>query len=159
MKCATLTEMCVRRGVLSSSLDLWDSSFWLWEPLLPLALHLHRFPFRHLHGALPRVQCQSTPIGARSVFRVFVGLTSALLCHTRFLAAENCPLFWFLWTSLLCSKRHRRCCLRCKLESAVFFRTNSPTFRNASSQPILLCTGLMKPPSDQIEFFLSSVAR
>ena len=31
-----------------------------------------------------------SPIRARSVVRGFVGLTSALLCHTRFLAAENC---------------------------------------------------------------------
>ena len=48
----------------------------------------------------------SSPIGARSVFRVYVGLTSALLCPTQFPAAENCSHFGFLLTSLLCSKRY-----------------------------------------------------
>ena len=38
-----------------------------------------------------------------------------------------------LWTSVLCSNRNRRCCLRCRLEGPVFFSTNSPIFRNASS--------------------------
>ena len=46
----------------------------------------------------------SSPIGRRSVFRVFVRLTSALLCHTRFPAAEKCSHCCVLW-KLLCSNR------------------------------------------------------
>ena len=36
------------------------------------------------------ISSMSSPSRARSVVRGFVGLTSALLCHTRFLAAEKC---------------------------------------------------------------------
>ena len=37
-----------------------------------------------------------------------------------------------------------------EIEDVVFSRTNSPIFRYAIliSWPILLCTGIMKPPSD-----------
>ena len=64
------------------SLDSSDS-IWLWEFLLPKVPHLLRFPFRHLHGILP------SPMGATSRFRVFVGLTSALLCHPRCPTADR----------------------------------------------------------------------
>ena len=47
----------------------------------------------------------SSPFETSSVFRVFIGLASALLCHTRFPAAKKCSQYWFLWTSLLCSNR------------------------------------------------------
>ena len=66
-------------------------------------------------SARASIGSMSLPVGARSVFRVFVGLTSALLCHTRFLAAETCSQYWFLLTSLLCSSRNGRYC-RCRLE-------------------------------------------
>ena len=41
------------------SLDSWGSSgsFVVWDPPLPMNLHLHRFPFRHLHVALQLVRC------------------------------------------------------------------------------------------------------
>ena len=41
------------------SLCSWDSSdsFLLWEFLLPRVLHLHHFPFRHLHEILQLVRC------------------------------------------------------------------------------------------------------
>ena len=58
----------------------------------------------------------SSPSGARSVFRVFDGLACTLLCHTRFLAAQNCSQYWSLRTSLFCSDRSCRCSLRCRLE-------------------------------------------
>ena len=35
------------------------------------------------------------------MFIVFVGITSALLCHTRFRAVENSSKYWFLWISFL----------------------------------------------------------
>ena len=43
------------------SLDSWDlgDSFLLWEPPLPMVLHLHRFPSRHLHVAPQLVQCHN----------------------------------------------------------------------------------------------------
>ena len=41
----------------------------------------------------------SSPVGAASRFRVFVGPTSALLCHTRFPTADHCSHRWFLWIS------------------------------------------------------------
>ena len=40
------------------------------------------------------------------MFRVLVGLTSALLCHTRCPAAENCSQYWFLLTSLLFPRKN-----------------------------------------------------
>ena len=57
------TNFC-RRHVLTPhvlvSLHSWDSSdsFLLWDPLLPMVLHLHRFPIRLFHGALHLVQCR-----------------------------------------------------------------------------------------------------
>ena len=56
----------------------------------------------------------SSPIGATSRFRVFVGLTSALLCHHRFPTADSSSRNnarhrshgWFLQTSLLDSGRN-----------------------------------------------------
>ena len=42
--------LLLTRGILRDSFLLWDN-------LLPLVLRLHRFPFRHLHGALRQVQC------------------------------------------------------------------------------------------------------
>ena len=44
---------------------------------------------------------------------VFVELASTLLCHTRFPSGEKCSPYWFLWTSLHCSDRNSRGCLRC----------------------------------------------
>ena len=52
------------------------------------------------------ISSMSSPSRARSVVRGFVGLTSALLCHTRFPAAENCSQYWVLLVSLLCSSRN-----------------------------------------------------
>ena len=52
------------------------------------------------------IRSMSSPLGATSVIRIFVGLTSALLCHNRFPTAEKCPPYWFLWISLLCSNRN-----------------------------------------------------
>ena len=57
---------------------------------------------------------RSSPIGAASRFRVFVGLTSALLCHHRFPTADSSSqdndqhrsLCWSLWISLLDSGRN-----------------------------------------------------
>ena len=48
----------------------------------------------------------SSPIGATSRFRVFVGLTSALLCHTRFQTADHRSHCWSLSISLLDSSRN-----------------------------------------------------
>ena len=48
LNCRVLVSLC--------SLDSSDS-FLLWEPLLPMVLHLHSFPFPHLHGALQLVHC------------------------------------------------------------------------------------------------------
>ena len=60
----------------------------------------------HLDILALSIGSMSSPIEARPVLEkeFFVGLASALLCHTRFLAAENCSQHWFLMTSLLCSK-------------------------------------------------------
>ena len=83
--------------------DSWDSSdsFLFWEPLLPVVLHLLRSQI----STSSRSASMSSSIGARSVFRVSVGLTHALLCHARFQQAESCSQYWFLLTSLLCSSR------------------------------------------------------
>ena len=43
---------------------------------------LLRFLYRHLRD--PSTGSMSSPMGTASRFRVVVGLTSALLCHTRF---------------------------------------------------------------------------
>ena len=89
-------QIVQKRDVLVS-LDSWDSwgSCLPWEPLLPMTLHLHRFPSRHLH-----VEFQMTPrhhqLEPDPCPEFSVGLTSALLCPTRYSAAENCSRYRFL---------------------------------------------------------------
>ena len=98
-----------------------------------------------------RFNCSmSSPIGARSVFRVFVGLTSALLCPTQFPAAESCSHFGFLLTLLLCSKKilnvlsSTLCGMSCFLPYQLTNRLKCILM----SWPILLRTGIPKPTSD-----------
>ena len=64
-----------------ASKDSWDFLL-LWKSLRRMVRHLRRAPFRHLHVELQLARCH-LQIEARSVFRVFVGLVSALLCHRR----------------------------------------------------------------------------
>ena len=64
------------------------------------------FPFGHLHVTLQLVHCLHL-IGATSVFRVSVGLTSAHCCAilvSRLLRSVH--NIWFLLISLLCSGRN-----------------------------------------------------
>ena len=51
---------------------LWDS-FLPWGPLLPKVLHLHRFPIISTSSRGTSIGSMSSPIGARSVFRNFIG--------------------------------------------------------------------------------------
>ena len=127
--------------MLLVSLCSWDSSdaFWLCEFLLPRVPHLLRFPFRHLHEIPQLVRCHP-PMGATSRFRVFVGLTSALLCHPRFPTAESSSQdsdqhrshCWSLSNSLLDSGRDR-------LEWVRSFHTSSPISQNEFSFPDQFC--------------------
>ena len=76
------------------SLCSWDSSdsLLLLEFMLPKALHPHHFSFpTSSRGA--SIVSGSSPIGATSRPRIFVGLTSALPFHTRFPTAESCSHF------------------------------------------------------------------
>ena len=77
----------------------------------------------------------SSPIGATSRFRIFVGLTSALLCHLRFPTADSSSSDphrshdWSLLILLLGSSRNWKCCFQERLGQVHSFRTNSPISR------------------------------
>ena len=102
-------------------LHSWDSSgsFRLRESLLPRILLLP-FLFGHLHEILPLARCHHQ-WGTTSRFRVVIGFTSALLCHTRFPTVDSSPQN---------TARHHSHCGFCRLHFSVQVEIESVNSRD-----------------------------
>ena len=98
---------CSTRRILLDHFKMWEFL------LLQILVLLLRILFRHLTRGFT-TDSMSSPMGTASRFRVVIGLTSALLCHTRFPTvdslsqntARHLSHCEFLQTSLLGSGRN-----------------------------------------------------
>ena len=85
------------------------------------------------------------------LFRVFVGLTSALLCPTRFSAAEYCSRYCFSvdFISLLNSKLKMLSSMLTGMSCVLPHQLTHRSKCVLVSWPFFLCAGFRKPPSDR----------